>query len=498
MLCVDGRAVASTPAPDEIPHRRGALVIDGDLGDWGPRVLRVELAEPDLPAPAANRATVLLSWDRSQLYVGFDVIDHELIAPPAQVSPDALYQFDGVELYVDSRGDAGTRMGTDDFQFLVGSDGQLTVFQGDPIVASDPGWTVPKNVRESVILDVAARETAEGYQVELAIPFTALGIDQPQEGTRLGIDLAWNDWTEAHDELPTPDLSIDTMALGGNMPLLFDEAQAALVERAYHPWGWSESRDMGYPDQWHALRLTGRPGLGEALAQRLQAWSLPLAAVVLLLGLTGLFLALREHAHRRRIRALTDQLERRRDAIEAAVSQPRLPALTAVESTTLWPAEAVLDAAGGVPFLDDSSVDPETITAPPAPPNPATESLAGRFDRMLMDVHEADDTPMGLSLRALSYVRDHLDRKITVGQLSTAVHVSPRSLQRAIREALGCSPRELILAVKMHEAKYLLRTHKMRVSDVAYRLGFENPNHFSSRFKTYYRVPPSQVGELDG
>ena len=73
------------------------------------------------------------------------------------------------------------------------------------------------------------------------------------------------------------------------------------------------------------------------------------------------------------------------------------------------------------------------------------------------------------------------------------VHVSPRTLQRGIKDALHRSPRELILAVKMKEARRLLETGALRVSEVAYRVGFDNPDHFSRRFKAYHGVPPSAL-----
>ena len=43
----------------------------------------------------------------------------------------------------------------------------------------------------------------------------------------------------------------------------------------------------------------------------------------------------------------------------------------------------------------------------------------------------------------------------------------------------------------MHEARKLLESGALRVSEVAYKIGFETPYPFSRRFKTHYRVPPS-------
>ena len=95
--------------------------------------------------------------------------------------------------------------------------------------------------------------------------------------------------------------------------------------------------------------------------------------------------------------------------------------------------------------------------------------------------------------RALTYLRAHLDAALSVAGLAVAVHVSPRTLQRALRRVLAQSPKEVILSVKMEESRRLLAGGALRVSEVAYRLGFASADHFSRRFKRYHGVTPSSV-----
>ena len=48
----------------------------------------------------------------------------------------------------------------------------------------------------------------------------------------------------------------------------------------------------------------------------------------------------------------------------------------------------------------------------------------------------------------------HLEDQVAPSfHLASELHVSLRTLQRHVTASLGCSPRELIVAVKMHEAK---------------------------------------------
>ncbi len=82
---------------------------------------------------------------------------------------------------------------------------------------------------------------------------------------------------------------------------------------------------------------------------------------------------------------------------------------------------------------------------------------------------------------------------VAPSQIAADLYVSLRTLERGLAATLDCSPSQLILAMKMREAKTLLATGQWRVSEVAGHLAFANPFHFSRRFKSFYRVAPSAV-----
>jgi AraC-like DNA-binding protein len=101
--------------------------------------------------------------------------------------------------------------------------------------------------------------------------------------------------------------------------------------------------------------------------------------------------------------------------------------------------------------------------------------------------------PLALvAITAVAHIRGHLGENISVAGQAHDLAVSPRTLQRSLQESLNCSPSELILAAKMQVARELLVRGGLRVGEVADRVGFENPYHFSRRFKAYYGVPPSR------
>ena len=68
-----------------------------------------------------------------------------------------------------------------------------------------------------------------------------------------------------------------------------------------------------------------------------------------------------------------------------------------------------------------------------------------------------------LATRVRDHLRENLDAPISVTDLAAAVFVSPRTLQRALKRAVGRSPKEEIIAVKMEESSH--HTTKTREYD---------------------------------
>jgi AraC-like DNA-binding protein len=449
-----GARADAAPVPRpllDLPHRSGPITLDGRLDDWrGPR-LEMKLTEPEVGPPLANTGTFFLVWDATHLWFAADIEDHEVHEAPPSVSGASLYQWDSIEVYIDGHGDRAERLGDDDTQIIVASDGRHAVLQGDALLRTIEGWQVPKREQPGLRVRTAARRSSTGYVIEGAFPVAATGVAEARRGQILAVDVAWNDWIEDHPRLPELLKDLESLArlvarddLDGE-PALTDPDSVgwggllAWEERAYRPWSWSNGRDFGHPRTWQPVRLVGRPPLGERLAGRWGVGRLLAGLFVVVLGLAVVGdLALR-HRQRRRIRELLATVA----ALQAQQERPSVPS------------------AGPDARLDDP------VDLPSAPPDVAA--------------------------RLLAHVREHLAEPLTVTEVAAALGVSTRTLQRECRQALDASPREAILAVKMRAACDLLATGRWRVGEVAEQVGFDSPYHFSRRFKDVHGVPPSAV-----
>jgi AraC-like DNA-binding protein len=89
-------------------------------------------------------------------------------------------------------------------------------------------------------------------------------------------------------------------------------------------------------------------------------------------------------------------------------------------------------------------------------------------------------------------VAANVGRDWTLHELAHAVHVSPEHLRRLCRKALGRSPMQHVIWLRMRKAAELLATTDAKVDSVAKAVGYVNPFVFSNTFKKWIGWRPSE------
>ncbi len=121
------------------------------------------------------------------------------------------------------------------------------------------------------------------------------------------------------------------------------------------------------------------------------------------------------------------------------------------------------------------------------------DALAGLTSHVQRIVQGGGRGAHSLADQAIACVHRRMRENVAPSQIAADLYVSLRTLERGLAATLDCSPSQLILAMKMREAKRLLASGQWRVSEVAEHLAFANAFHFSRRFKSFYRVAPSEL-----
>lgn len=92
--------------------------------------------------------------------------------------------------------------------------------------------------------------------------------------------------------------------------------------------------------------------------------------------------------------------------------------------------------------------------------------------------------------RAIRFMYRHLDKELTLAELSQAMGLSQSTLSAVFRQCTGHAPMDFFTRLKMKEACTLLRSGKEYVYEVAQRLGYKDPYYFSRAFKKVVGVSP--------
>jgi len=129
---------------------------------------------------------------------------------------------------------------------------------------------------------------------------------------------------------------------------------------------------------------------------------------------------------------------------------------------------------------------------------PGSEFLAhSSFMRLVTELSRIDfqdevglpaRRPTAPAARMLAFIRRHLDQELSLERLSKEFGRSPSTLLREFRTATGTTPVQYILEARLRKAASLLRQTDLGIAEIADRIGFDDPNYFSRRFKQFFGV----------
>lgn len=96
-------------------------------------------------------------------------------------------------------------------------------------------------------------------------------------------------------------------------------------------------------------------------------------------------------------------------------------------------------------------------------------------------------------LNVNKYIDENMeDSDLSIEALSKTMYVSRGTLYNKLLALTGETPVEYVRSRKLERAAVLLEKSDMKISQVAYSVGFSNPNYFARAFKTKYNLSPSE------
>ncbi|UOK59222.1 response regulator transcription factor [Metabacillus hrfriensis] len=93
----------------------------------------------------------------------------------------------------------------------------------------------------------------------------------------------------------------------------------------------------------------------------------------------------------------------------------------------------------------------------------------------------------------MQYVQEHYSKNITLQDLSEQIYISRNYLSQIFKKATGLSFNHYVNKIRMEKAKNLILEGKLLIYEVAEEVGYKNTPYFSSLFKKYTGLNPTDL-----
>jgi AraC-like DNA-binding protein/ligand-binding sensor protein len=111
--------------------------------------------------------------------------------------------------------------------------------------------------------------------------------------------------------------------------------------------------------------------------------------------------------------------------------------------------------------------------------------------------HENAEPPV--ITRAKEYINEHQTEDLRLGQVAKAVHTSMFYFCKMFKKVTGINFTDYLSRVRIEKAKNLLLNPNLRVSEIAFEVGFQSLTHFNRVFKKILGQSPTEYrGHLLG
>jgi YesN/AraC family two-component response regulator len=99
--------------------------------------------------------------------------------------------------------------------------------------------------------------------------------------------------------------------------------------------------------------------------------------------------------------------------------------------------------------------------------------------------------------RAKEFIVENQAEDLSLGQVAKAVNTSTFHFCKMFKKATGLNFTEYVSRVRVEKARNLLLNPNLRISEIAYEVGFQSLTHFNRVFKKFTGLSPTEYrGQL--
>jgi AraC-like DNA-binding protein len=96
----------------------------------------------------------------------------------------------------------------------------------------------------------------------------------------------------------------------------------------------------------------------------------------------------------------------------------------------------------------------------------------------------------------ISRVASNLSEPCDIGALAKEAGMSEAWFRHHFQQLTGSSPKRFFDRMRLAWADEMLRTSALSISEIAFKLGYSSPFHFSKAYRLHFRTPPSSARSI--
>jgi two-component system response regulator YesN len=159
-------------------------------------------------------------------------------------------------------------------------------------------------------------------------------------------------------------------------------------------------------------------------------------------------------------------------------------------------------------LLDDLRGSWSAFPEEPPPFNPVEEIMAledsaaweawaaGVFEKLQEEfaLHRSGNFPLPL-VKAMTFIQEHYADALQLGSAADAAQVSPAYLSRLFSEYLKTNFIDYLTELRLERGEKLIRESGKSIKEIAFLVGYQDPNYFSKIFRKFRGQSPTEYGK---
>src|SRR6266849_6598354 len=93
-------------------------------------------------------------------------------------------------------------------------------------------------------------------------------------------------------------------------------------------------------------------------------------------------------------------------------------------------------------------------------------------------------------VRAVEKMREHLNKPLRIEDVAREVGMSVSGFHAHFRAVTAMSPLQVQKQLRLQEARRLMLSEDLDAAEAGYRVGYDDPSHFSREYKRHFGEPP--------